>query len=275
MPADTTLTAPDGFRLQRDGARIDLTIDRATRRNAFTEAMWAALPGLLERLAVECRVLVLRGAGGHFASGADISEFETVYATPARGEAYSRQIATALDALAAFPHPTIAAVRGACIGGGCALALACDLRFADDTARLAITPAKMGLLYPFNDTKRLVDTVGAAMARDLLFSARTLEAAEALACGLIDRLSAPDALDGLIDAYCARLLQMSPRSAELTKAMIARVLAGQDRDNEETRALFASAFASADFQEGYRAFLDKRTPDFSKAPADTTGTNET
>ncbi|MHA6289543.1 enoyl-CoA hydratase/isomerase family protein [Maricaulis sp. CAU 1757] len=250
--------------IRRDGDRAELVLNRPQRRNALTEAMWRDLPALLAELASSCRVLVVRGEGDHFAAGADISEFAEIYATPARGAAYSGLISDALDALAGFPHPTIAAVRGACVGGGCGIALACDLRFADHSARLAITPAKMGLVYPFNDTKRLVDTVGAPMARDMLFSARTVEAEEALARGLVDRLAAPDALDAEIDAYVAGLLDLSPQSAELTKAMIAAVLAGQDRDNEDTRRRFAGAFTSADFKEGYQAFLDKRTPDFTR-----------
>ncbi len=266
-PLDDTLL------LQRRGAIAELVLNRPHKRNAFTQAMWAALPALLDGIAKDCRVLVVRGAGDAFASGADISEFAEVYATPERGAAYSRQIAAALDALAAFPHPTIAMIRGACVGGGCGLALACDLRFADESARFAITPAKMGLIYPFNDTKRLVDTVGAPMARDMLFSARTLDAAEALACGLANRVTAPAGLERMVSDYVDHLLDMSPYSAEFTKQMIARVLAGQDQDDDSTKALFAGAFTHADFNEGYRAFLDKRKPDFShNNPETDTGT---
>ncbi|SDM48709.1 enoyl-CoA hydratase/isomerase family protein [Maricaulis salignorans] len=257
----------EGLTLERRGAVAELVLDRPHTRNAFTQAMWAALPGLLDGLAADCRVLIVRGAGNAFASGADISEFAEVYATPERAGTYSRQIAAALDALAAFPHPTIAMIRGACVGGGCALALACDLRFADESARFAITPAKMGLIYPFNDTKRLVDSVGAAMAKDMLFSARTLDAAEALACGLASRVTSPSGLDRLVSEYVDQLLDMSPHSAEFTKQMIARVLAGQNQDSDATKALFAGAFSHADFNEGYRAFLEKRKPDFSAVRA--------
>jgi enoyl-CoA hydratase/carnithine racemase len=254
--------------IRHDGDIAELVLNRPGKRNAFTEAMWAGLPDLLDTLAERCRVLIVRGQGDHFASGADISEFEDIYATRERGEAYSASIARALDALAEFPHPTIAMIRGACIGGGCGLALACDLRFADDTARIAITPAKMGLLYPFNDTKRLVDAVGGSMAKDMLFSARQLDAAEALSAGLLDRRFEPARLEPETRAYCTRLLDMSPLSATYTKKMISRVLEGQDHDTDETRAWFANAFTSADFKEGYRAFLDKRKPDFSQGGAD-------
>lgn len=258
----------DPLLIRHQGDTATLVLNRPERRNAFTETMWAALPEILATLAERCRVLVVRGAGEHFASGADISEFEAIYSTKARGEAYSASIAQALDSLAAFPHPTLAAIRGACIGGGCGLALACDLRFADTSAKLAITPAKMGLLYPFADTKRLVDAVGASRAKDMLFSARIVEANEALQIGLLDRVFEPAELDREIDAYCNRLLDMSPVSATYTKKMISRVLEGQDYDSEETRAWFADAFAGADFREGYRAFLDKRKPDFPAREAD-------
>lgn len=270
------MTDTDPLLIRHDGDLAELVLNRPAKRNAFTEAMWSALPEHLATLAERCRVLVVRGAGDHFASGADISEFEQVYATRERGEAYSASIARALDALAAFPHPTLAAIRGACVGGGCGLALACDLRFADASARIAITPAKMGLLYPFNDTKRLVDAVGASMARDMLFSARTVDADEALQAGLVDRVFEPGRLDIEVSAYCTRLLDMSPVSATYTKKMITRVLEGQDHDTDETRAWFANAFASADFQEGYRAFLDKRKPDFPpREAAATEGMDDT
>lgn len=265
----------EGLMIERRGAIAELVLDRPHTRNAFTAAMWAALPGLLDDLATDCRVLIVRGAGNAFASGADISEFAEVYATPERAETYSRQIAAALDALAAFPHPTIAMIRGACFGGGCGVALACDLRFADESARFAITAARMGLLYPFNDTKRLVDCVGGAVAKDMLFSARTLDSAEALACGLVNRVASPSGLERLVGDYVDQLLDMSPHSAEFTKQMIARVLAGQDQDSDATKALFAGAFTHADFNEGYRAFLEKRKPDFSAArPAPGMGTKQ-
>jgi enoyl-CoA hydratase/carnithine racemase len=253
----------DDIYIKQKGPVAELVLNRPAKRNALTEAMWANLPGLLESVAQTCRVLLVRGEGGAFASGADISEFDEIYASAARGQANSDCLAAALDALADFPHPTIAVIRGACVGGGCALALACDFRFADDTAKFAITPAKMGLLYPFNDTKRLVDLVGGSMAKDILFSARVLEGEEARSCGLVNRLCSTDDLEALVSDYATRLLDMSPRSAQFTKRMIDRVLAGQDHDTDETRDLFRAAFSSTDFKEGYRAFLEKRKPDFT------------
>ena len=245
------------------GPVAELLINRPDKRNALREDMWAALPDLLADVADKCRVLIVRGAGKTFSAGADISEFAEIYATPERGSENSAHISTGLNALAEFPHPTLAAVRGSCVGGGCALALACDFRFADETAKFAITPAKMGLLFPFNDTKRLIDTVWPARAKDMLFSARVLAGREALEAGLADRVVGASELDSEITGYVNRLLEMSPRSLQYTKQMIATVLDGQDRDNETTRTMFQDAFNCDDFQEGYRAFLEKRKPDFS------------
>lgn len=251
--------------LSIDGPVARLVLNRPEKRNALNEAMWTAIPGLLDEAAADesVRVLVVTGAGGSFAAGADISEFEEVYATPERAEAYSRSIARALDGLAAFPKPVIARIEGACVGGGYALALACDLRFAATGSRFAITPGKLGLLYPFNDLKRLVDLVGQATAKDILFTSRMVDAEEALALGLIDRLVEPGELDAAVDRHVEMICAGSARSARITKAMLARIAAGQCEDDEATQAMFLEAFSSADFDEGYRAFLEKRKPRFS------------
>lgn len=256
----------DDIRIERDGARADLILSRPRRHNALTEAMWLAIPDLLAPLAEDedLRLLVVRGTGGSFASGADISEFETVYATLERAEAYSNGIADGLNALADFPKPTLAAIEGVCIGGGCGLALACDLRFAAAGSRFGITPAKMGLAYPFNDTKRLAEAVGLSTAKDLLFTGRHVSAEEALQIGLIDRLLEPDQLAATVSDYVALLETRSSVTARITKAMLTRLEAGQTDEDPVTRQWFLDAFNSADFKEGFRAFLDKRTPDFKR-----------
>ena len=260
-------TAPastDDIQLERHGATAHLVLNRPEKRNAVTEAMWAAIPGLLAEAEADpgVRLLVVRGEGGAFAAGADISEFETVYATPERAAAYSRAIAAALDGLAGFPKPTLAAIEGACVGGGCGIALACDLRFAAGGSKFGITPGKLGLVYTLNDTRRLVDAVGISAAKDILFTGRLIEGEEALGLGLIDRLVEPDALDGAVEDYAGLIAAASGRSARVTKAIMARIIAGQTEEDAATRAMFLEAFQGADFQEGYRAFLEKRKPAF-------------
>ncbi len=250
--------------LEIDGSTAHLVLNVPKKRNALSEAMWRAIPDLLTeaRSNAAVRLLVVRGAGGAFAAGADISEFEAVYATPARAAEYSKAIASALDGLAAFPKPTLAAINGACVGGGCAVALACDLRFAADGSKFGITPAKMGLAYPLNDTRRLINAVGVSAAKDILFTGRLMQSEEALQIGLIDRLVERGELDDAVEAYAAQIASVSPSTAKITKDIVTRIAAGQTEDDEATRQLFLDAFQSADFAEGYRAFLEKRTPKF-------------
>ncbi|MBI1234315.1 MAG: enoyl-CoA hydratase [Alphaproteobacteria bacterium] len=257
---------PGPLHLKRSGPVTELVLNRPDRRNALTEQMWADLPGLLDEALEDdaLRVLLVRGEGGHFTAGADIGEFADIYATETRADAYSVTIARALDALAAFPAPVVAKVEGACIGGGCGLALACDLRFATETARLGITPAKLGLAYPFNDTKRLVDAVGVSAAKDLIFTARHVGAEEALELGLVDRVWPADRFGTEFTAWLTPLLAGSPHTAKVMKRMIGLIASGTASETAETRELFRAAFGGADFQEGYRAFIEKRPPDFSK-----------
>lgn len=253
--------------LQRDGVSAHLVLNAPEKRNALTEAMWRAIPVLLAEAEADhdVRLLVVRGEGGAFAAGADISEFETVYATPERAAEYSRAIAAALDGLAAFAKPTLAAIDGPCVGGGCAIALACDLRFAALGSRFAITPAKLGLVYPHNDTRRLIEAVGVSTAKDMLFTARTLNDEEALGVGLIDRLMEAGDLEQAVAEFSAQIARTSAASTRTAKQIIARIQAGQPEDDALSRQLFLEAFQSDDFSEGYRAFLEKRAPDFSKS----------
>lgn len=252
------------LQLQIDAPAAHLVLNRPEKRNALTEAMWFALPDLLAEAEANpaVRVLIVRGEGGSFAAGADIGEFEAVYATTERADAYSRAIAAALDALAAFPKPTIAQIDGPCVGGGCALALACDLRFAADTARFGVTPAKLGLAYPFNDMRRLIAAVGPSAAKDLLFTARLVDAAEAQAMGLINWVGPSKAVSARVADYVAMIARTSAHTAAVSKAMTARIETGQAEDCDQTRQMFLDAFHGPDFAEGYRAFLDKRAPRF-------------
>ena len=241
-----------------------LTLSQPARRNALNAAMWAALPGLLKSLEDETklRALIVTGDGDHFAAGADISEFETLYATPESAAKISADIQRAFDALAAVPVPTIAMIRGACIGGGCGLSLCCDLRLADSTAKFAITPAKLGLVYPFGDIARLIDAVGVANANEILLSARVVKAKSAKKMGLVHHVTKVDELETEVMACAARITALSPESLRITKSMITAYRRGQRQDTPETNAQFAAGFSSKDFGEGFRAFLEKRAPDF-------------
>lgn len=241
-----------------------LTVNRPEKRNALTRAMWAALP---ERVAAfeqsAARVLVVAGAGGAFAAGADIGEFETVYATRDSTAEYFARVSDGMEALARCGKPTVAEVRGACVGGGLGLALCCDLRIAAADARFAITPAKLGLTYSLADTKRLTDAVGPSTAKDMLFTGRLLDAGEALKVGLVNAVVDPEALDAAVAEKARAIAEASGWSARTTKAIVAKILNGAAADDAESSAWLLDAVEGDDFHEGRAAFVEKRTPRFS------------
>lgn len=241
-----------------------LVLDRPEKRNALSRAMWRAIPAAVARLEADSsvRVLVLEGAGAHFAAGADIGEFEEVYATRQAATEYAAELARAMDELVACAKPRLAAIRGVCVGAGVALALCCDLRFAEAEAAFAITPARLGIAYSFEDTRRLVRCVGGSAARDLLFSGRRVDAAEALRMRLIDRLIPTGALAAEISAYAALLASASRGSIRVARDFIARSEAGQPNEDAATRAAYLDLLEQPDFLEGRQAFLQKRAAQF-------------
>ena len=247
-------------RLTHDGPVATVTLSQPARRNAISQAMWAAIPDVFAE-AARARVVLLTGEGAHFAAGADISEFEATYGSRDGAAAATDRLTAAMNAVAGCPVPVLAAIRGACVGGGCGLALACDLRFAAPDARFGITPAKLGLAYGLEDTKRLVDAVGASAAKDILFSGRIVEAAEAHQIGLADRLTDDPLAAARDDA--GTLARNAPGTLRAVKDFVRRIQGGQATDDAATRAVVLDAVASDDFREGYDAFLAKRRPDFS------------
>ena len=249
--------------LTLDGPVAHLAIDRPDKRNAFTQAMWEALPELVDRamLNPDIRVMILRASEpGAFSAGADIAEFGDGAQNADWRIRNQAAIRRAMETLARAPKPVIAQIEGDCIGGGCGLSLACDFRIATPSARFGITPAKLGLVYSLHDTKLLVDLVGPAAAKRILFTAGLVDAAEAHRIGLVDEI-AEDA--GTAAAtLAAQIASVSPHSVRASKAMIARILHGQAEDDAETLAQFADAFDGPDFRKGVAAFLAKRKPEF-------------
>lgn len=258
-------TKDDAIQIHMTTSEIGrITLNQPGRRNALTAQMWDDLTVALATAAADpdLKVLIITGAGEHFAAGADISEFSKLYATPNSSAVISQKISVALDAIANFPRPTIAKIRGACVGGGTGIALACDLRFADGTSKFAITPGKLGLVYPFSDVRRLVQTVGQSAAKDILFSARLIEAEEAKTMGLIDRLVDQYALDQEVRDYALSICGTSKSSVQITKQMFMAIAEGQRGETASTKKWFLDAFSSDDFREGYSAFLEKRKARF-------------
>jgi enoyl-CoA hydratase/carnithine racemase len=252
--------------VERSGAVATLVLNRPDSHNAVRLGMYEALPGLLGELDQDrdVKALVVRGAGQKaFASGADISEFREVRANAETARAYNERVAAAEQALEGMSKPTIAMVHGYCIGGGCGLALACDFRFADERAGFGITPAKLGLVYSLESTKRLVDVVGPSRAKWILMSGQRVDAERAHQIGLADEVVATDDLEKLTYEFAELLCTRAQFSIRATKQIVARILSGQTEDDEETRHLRNSSFDTDDYAEGVRAFLEKRPPTFT------------
>jgi len=241
-----------------------LTLNRPEARNAFNTAMWRAIPELVDLISRDSaiRVLLVRGAGGNFASGADITEFPRVFADHASALAYGRLIETATAAIAGLDRPVIAWIEGYCIGAGLAVALACDLRLAQDDAKFGAPPAKLGLMYSLTDTRRLVQAVGGSVAKALLFTGQLYAAPEAHAVGLIDETHGGDALEAAVRTKAEVISSLSPWSIGRAKAIVEMVLAGQAAETDLTRGWFADAAEHADFAEGLAAFQARRSPIF-------------
>jgi enoyl-CoA hydratase/carnithine racemase len=230
-----------------------LVLHNPAKRNAMTEAMWRELPGLLAGLADDAsvRVLVVTGAENTFCAGADISTLrDSVESSQALAVA-------AEEALSAFPKPTLAAVRGHCVGGGAQLAAACDLRFAAQGALFGVTPAKLGIVYPASSTRRLVRLVGPATAKYLLFSGELIDADRALRTGFVDEVHPPEKLDERVGAFTRTLVQRS----QLTQAA-AKEFTGARADASRTEHWRRVAAESGEAAEGAAAFMERRAPRF-------------
>ncbi|MDX3527420.1 enoyl-CoA hydratase/isomerase family protein [Streptomyces sp. ID05-39B] len=233
-----------------------VVLHHPAKRNAMTAAMWRALPPLLEKLAADpgVRALVLTGAGGTFCAGADIS---TLQGSPDDAQALAVR---AEEALAAFPKPTLAAVKGHCVGGGSQLAAACDLRFAEEGALFGVTPAKLGIVYPSSATRRLVALVGPSTAKYLLFSGELIDTERALHTGLVDEVLPFGELDARVEDFTRVLVSRSG----LTQAAAKEFADGRtDRDAHWS----AQARGSGDTAEGVAAFLERREPRFTWTPS--------
>lgn len=251
------------IRLLFEGPVARILIDRADRWNALSQSMWEAIPARVAEAVANpgIRLLILGSSvPGIFCAGADIGEFARESGSPqwrARNQAAIR--ATQL-ALSRAEKPVIAAIDGDCVGGGCGLALAADIRIAAPSARLGITPAKLGLVYPLHDTRLLVDLVGPGQAKRLLYSGHLIGADEALRIGLVEEIAENPM--AAADAMAARMLAASAFTQRSAKALVRQILDGATDDDEASLALFDSAFTGPDFAEGVHAFLGKRAPVF-------------
>ena len=248
-----------------EGAIGWMTFNKPERRNAVSLDMWEAMPGILRAFEDDpaVRVIVLKGAGEKaFVSGADISQFEQTRSSEEVNAHYDRMLDGAIDALMGCSKPTIAMIRGYCIGGGVAIATACDLRIAADDSRFGIPAARLGLGYGPAGVKKVVDLVGPSFTKEIFFTARHFDAVEAKEMGLINRVVPLAELESYTRQYCATIADNAPMTMRALKQAVTETLRGHEADWGLCDRLVADCFASEDFIEGRRAFMEKRRPVF-------------
>ena len=242
------------------------TINNAGKRNAMSNSMWARMGEVFEAWATDpnVRAVVVRGAGDKcFCAGNDISEFASVRNSPESINEYNRITEKAYDSLRNLPKPTIARIEGFCIGGGLELAMLCDLQIAAEGATFALPPAKLGIGYKLSDIALLMENVSPKVAKELLFTGRQFSAEDALRWGLISRITPAETLDDLVDEYTTEIVANAPLSVSAAKQIIQEALKPPaDRDEAQCQALVDSCHDSDDYQEGQRAFAEKRKPRF-------------
>ena len=251
---------------RRDGAVGHMIFNQPEKHNAVSLEMWEAAERIMRDFEADpnIRVLVLSGAGGKsFVAGADISEFENSRDTAEAQAHYNARTRAVYRLVENFPKPTIAMIHGYCIGGGLNLACACDLRLCSDKASFGMPAARLALGYPFEAVKRLANIVGIANARHLMFSARRIDAAHALRIGLAQQVVALEDLEAVVDDYAGVIAGNAPLTIRAMKFISNQVLADPaERDLERCDEMVAACFASEDFKEGRRAFMEKRKPVF-------------
>jgi enoyl-CoA hydratase/carnithine racemase len=243
-----------------------LVFNKPQKHNATSSDMWEAIPVILDEFEKDpaIRVVVVTGAGDKaFVSGADISEFEKARSTPEQVARYNAIGEVANERLTKCSKPTIARIRGYCVGGGLAVSLTCDIRIASENSKFAVPAAKLGLGYRAPGIKVLMDVVGPANAKEIFFTGRLFDSKEAHGMGLINRV-VPDAeLDSYVDNYCQLIGQNAPLTMHAAKRTVEELsrLDGKP-DLERSAQLVKECFESEDYIEGRRAFMEKRKPVF-------------
>ena len=264
---EPVIFAPMGGRVRTslDGPIAWIVFDHPERRNAISIDMWSQIPALVKELAGndEVRVVVMRGQGEEaFAAGADISEFAT-HRTGGAIREYDATSAHAFAALAKFGKPVIAQIHGSCVGGGVAMALMADLRYAADDAIFAIPAARLGVGYHMAGVEALTNVVGFSAAKEIFFTARKFSADEARELGLVNRVLAASELDAFVRETAARIADNAPLTVRSVKRIVSELSKEPAaRDLDAVNDSIEACFESEDYGEGVRAFLEKRRPEF-------------
>jgi enoyl-CoA hydratase/carnithine racemase len=241
-----------------------VSLNRPEVRNAVTLSMWRELANIFSKLARDCdvRAIVLTGSGSDFCVGADVSEFDTLRENRDQSAEYEIAVDNCSAAIANVSKPVIAAISGYCLGGGCHLALACDFRFADPSAKLGIPSAKLSIVYGVKSVQRLLAITGLANAKRMLYSGERYDAVRAQAMGLADEIC--DSAVSAAVGYAKTLANNAPLSIAGAKFMLNNLSMGNGAlDMAAAQRLIDRAADSQDFREGRRAFAEKRAPRFS------------
>jgi len=251
---------------KKEGGIGWMIFNQPEKRNAVSFEMWVAIPRIIKAFEEdpEVRGIVLAGAGDKaFVSGADISEFEKKRSSPEDVKIYNDAGDQAAAVIQACTKPTIAMIRGICIGGGLGMALNTDIRIASDDSVFAVPAARLGLGYRYGGMKRLVDVVGPSYAKEIFFTARKFNAAEALQMGLVNRVVPVAELESYVKDYTGRIAENAPLTMKTAKMAIDAVVTDEsERNRKAVDDMVTVCFASEDYIEGRRAFMEKRKPQF-------------
>ena len=264
---DITYTSPtERVNTWLDGSTLFIEFNNPARHNALSVDMWEAVPVLLALAEQDSRVrlVVFKGAGDKaFVSGADISQFEDMRAAQEAVTRYEAMAEAALMGIYNFSKPTLACIKGYCIGGGINVAISCDMRIAASDAVFSVPAGRLGLGYRYSAMKNLVDLIGPGAAKDLFFTARRIDAAEAHRLGLVSRVAAVDDLAALLAEYTGALADNAPLTIQAAKFITREILkASPEADLAHCQQLIRACFESADYAEGRKAFMEKRKPAF-------------
>ncbi|CAN5551818.1 enoyl-CoA hydratase-related protein [soil metagenome] len=254
----------DPILVQRADDIATVVLNRPEKLNALNKALWGSVSQVIEELAADLtlRCIVLRGAGDKaFSPGADISEFETERATPDQARSYGKIMHEAMAAIRDCRHPTIALIKGICVGGGLELASVCDLRICGESSRFGVPINRIGVIMAYPEIAALIDLVGRATALEILLEGRIFDAYEAKAKGLVTRVVADSEVEQETYATARRIADGAPLSNRWHKKFARRLLDPSPLTGAEFDESFANA-ATEDYQEGYRAFIEKRKPQF-------------
>ena len=261
------MTETDKLLSRKDAGVGTIIFNNPERHNAVSLQMWEATKRVLDRFAAdeEVRVVVLTGAGGKaFVSGADISKFASERATLEAARAYNAKTDAVFTGIYEFPKPTIAMIRGYCLGGGVGLASCCDLRICSDDAKFAVPAAKLGLGYAYVGLKRLVDIVGPSFAKEIFYTARQFSAQEASVMGLVNRVVPAADLEGSVKSITDMICANAPLTIKAVKFAVGEALKDESKRNvARANEMVEACFASRDYTEGRTAFLEKRKPVFT------------